>query len=307
MSEVAASNIQIALDMSADAYFADPCPRPSLTQSVAKLLLDRSPGHAWQEHPRLNPNYEDDDEKKFDIGNVAHSLLIGRGKKVARLEFDNWQTKAAKEARAEHRERGILAVLAAQYDRAAAMARAALEQIATSEFPDAFKEGNGEVVITWEEGATCFRTMIDWLASPTLILDYKSSGLSCAPYDVEDRPSAMGWDVQAAFHERALDALDPAGIGRRRHIYIAQEDQPPHALSVVQISESDLTLGRKKLAMALDVWQRCMATGQWPLYGTKTIKSRPRPFLENRTIEREIEHYERKQSEPFNPQIMAVG
>lgn len=307
MTDVAASNIQIIRDMGAETYFADPCPRPSLTQSIAKLLLDRSPGHAWQEHPRLNPNYEDDDEKKFDIGNVAHSLLIGRGKNVARLEFDNWQTKAAKEARAEHRARGILAVLAAQYDRAAAMARKALDQLAGSEFPDAFKEGDGEVVITWEEGPTCFRTMIDWLASPVLILDYKSSGLSCSPYDVADRPSAMGWDVQAAFHERALNALDQDGIGRRRHIYINQEDQPPHALSIVEISESDLTLGRKKLAMALDVWQRCMATGQWPLYGVETIKSRPRPYLENRTIEREVEFYERRDREPLNPQILSVG
>jgi hypothetical protein len=307
MSDVGASNIQIIRDMSADDYFADPCVRPSLTQSIAKLLLDRSPGHAWQEHPRLNPNYEDDDEKKFDIGNVAHRLLIGRGKNVARLEFDNWQTKAAKEARAEHRARGILAVLGEQYDRSAAMARAALEQLAGSEFPDAFKEGDGEVVVTWEEGPTCFRTMIDWLASPVLILDYKSSGMSCAPQDVRDRPSVMGWDVQAAFHERALNAVDQDGIGRRRHIYINQEDQPPHALSIVEISESDLTLGRKKLAYALELWQRCMASNQWPLYGVETIKSAPRGYLETKWLDREVEHDERRARETFNPQVIMAG
>ena len=41
-----------------DAYHADPCPGPSLSSSVAKLMLDRSPLHAWHAHPRLNPNFE---------------------------------------------------------------------------------------------------------------------------------------------------------------------------------------------------------------------------------------------------------
>jgi hypothetical protein len=72
----------IYLDMSAVDYFADPCPSPSLTQSVAKRLIDRSPLHAWTIHPRLNPAFEADDPTKYDIGNIAHRLLLGRGKEL---------------------------------------------------------------------------------------------------------------------------------------------------------------------------------------------------------------------------------
>jgi len=33
-------------DMSSEEYLNDPCPAPSLTQSIAKVLIARSPLHA---------------------------------------------------------------------------------------------------------------------------------------------------------------------------------------------------------------------------------------------------------------------
>ena len=89
----------IYTDFPVDQYRADPCPQPSLTQSIAKVILDHSPLHAWHAHPRLNPRFVQDEEKKFDIGNTAHALLIGRGKSIAVIDADDWRTKAAKEAR----------------------------------------------------------------------------------------------------------------------------------------------------------------------------------------------------------------
>ncbi len=83
----------------------------------------------------------------------------------------------------------------------------------------------------------------------------------------------MGWDIQAAMHERGLDVLDPDNAGRRKHFYVNQENEPPHALTVVEISEADLTMGRKKLTMAIDIWSTCMATNTWPAYPAETVLS----------------------------------
>ncbi len=161
--------------------------------------------------------------------------------------------------------------------------------------------GSGEVVLAWQENGLWLRTMIDWInvQNKQVVVDYKSSGLSCAPHAVEDRPSVMGWDIQAAMHERGLDVLDPQNAGRRQHFYVNQENEPPYALTVVRISEADLTMGRKKLAMALDIWLHCMASGQWPAYPTETVISRPRGYLETKWLEREVTHHERKQREPM--------
>ena len=37
--------------LSAEAYHADPCPEPSLSASIANVLLQRSPAHARIQHP----------------------------------------------------------------------------------------------------------------------------------------------------------------------------------------------------------------------------------------------------------------
>src|ERR1017187_3250533 len=89
-------------DVADEEYRADPCPTPSLSQSIAKVLIAQSTLHAKEEHPRLKTPDEADDEagekyvKAQAIGNAAHAVLIGRGKTLAVGPFDNWATKDAK-------------------------------------------------------------------------------------------------------------------------------------------------------------------------------------------------------------------
>jgi hypothetical protein len=52
--------------ISAADYFSDKLsPVPSLNSSIAKLLITRSPKHAWMQHPRLNPNYKPEVKEDF--------------------------------------------------------------------------------------------------------------------------------------------------------------------------------------------------------------------------------------------------
>ena len=55
-------------DLSAGTYHADPAAQPSLSATTCKLLCRRFPLHAWHAHPRLNPDYQRVEEKKFDPG-----------------------------------------------------------------------------------------------------------------------------------------------------------------------------------------------------------------------------------------------
>jgi hypothetical protein len=282
-------------DVAAVDYFADPCPTPSLTQSIAKILLERSPAHARLEHPKLAPPHADDDEpaEKYEkvkaIGNAAHALLIGRGKELAVLDFDSFRKDKAKEARDEAEAAGKTPVLFKHKQIAADMVMAARLQMDGHPAAPLFRQGAGEVVLAWKEGDLWFRAMVDWLHDDlTKVDDYKTTGLCCAPHVVADRPGEMGWDIQAAMIERGLDALDPDGAGRRRFRFINQENEPPFALTVIEISESDMTMGRKKLAMAVDIWSRCMASSEWPAYPAETVLSRPRGWTEARWLEREV-------------------
>ncbi|MBW4971899.1 hypothetical protein KZY98_15680, partial [Croceibacter atlanticus] len=59
-------------DLPAEVYHADQmCAVPTLSSSLARLMLARSPRHAWHASPRLNPDHQSDDRKTFDIGRAA--------------------------------------------------------------------------------------------------------------------------------------------------------------------------------------------------------------------------------------------
>lgn len=288
----------IYTDIDVETYFADPCIAPSLTQSVAKVLIEQSPAHAKLAHPRLTPPETAEEREPYvaaqAIGNAAHAAMIGRGKTVFVAEFDSWRTKDAQAIRADAEAAGKVAILRKHYERAEAMVAAASWQLAAAGHNEAFRLGQGEVVLVWREGDVWLRTMVDWMVDTTRLYDLKTGGQSVAPHVVAERPSLDGWDIQAAMHERALDVLDPANAGRRNHYFVAQENEPPFALTVVEISEHDMVLGRKKLQHAIDVWADCTASGIWPSYPSETVISRPRGWTETKWLEREMEHADRR-------------
>jgi hypothetical protein len=281
----------------AAAYFADPCPNPSLTQSIAKIMLDQSPRHAWEHHSRLNPNWQPDEpdyRKERAIGNAAHKLIIGRGKEIAVAPFADWRNKDAKKFRDDAVAAGHEPILTEHHEHALAMVAEAREQIAAVGW-DAFdtETGDGEVVLVWEENGFWFRSMVDWLLRDLrTVYDYKSSGGSFAPHVVGVKLADDGWDIQAAMIERGLDRLDPKGAGRRLFRFVAQENYPPYALLPVELTEAHLTMGRKKLEVAIDLWRACITADKWPRYPARVQRPEYPGWMETRWLEREVEYAE---------------
>lgn len=65
--------------ITADRYHADPMRVPSLSSTLARLVIDQSPLHAWTASPRLNPDWEPEEKKSFDIGRAFHREMLGEG------------------------------------------------------------------------------------------------------------------------------------------------------------------------------------------------------------------------------------
>jgi hypothetical protein len=97
------------LSVPADQYHADALDdtRPSLSASLACVLLAKSPAHAYVQHPRLNPDFAQPDAKKaWDLGTVAHSLLLEGYANVHVVEgVTDWRTKDAQAERDQARDR----------------------------------------------------------------------------------------------------------------------------------------------------------------------------------------------------------
>ncbi len=298
----------IYTDMSAADYFADPCPAPSLTQSLAKILLDRSPRHAWLASPQLNPKWQHDADgydKDRIIGSAAHAYMLGRGKQVCVLGQTNFRTKEAQEVRDSCFDAGQIPILPHHDEAARAMVDAALPQLRARGIDLA--GGDAEAVIAWNEGGVWCRSMIDWIAEDRcLIVDIKTTGASAAPHALAHKMVDDGWDIQAAMHERGLNVLDPTNAGRRDHLFIAIENFEPFALSVCRISESVMTMGRKKLQAAASLWTRCMKFGAWPPYPAEIVVPEYPGWKETQWLERETAEAER-QNMNDNPNVLVAG
>lgn len=261
--------------ISADDYHADPCPEPSLSSSVGRLLLNRSPLHAWTSHPRLNPEFDRSDESRnADIGKAVHKLVLGKGGEIVEVEAANFQTKAAKEDRDAAYAAGRIPLLSKDMKVVHAMAKAAIDYLRAF-VPDLL--GNGclsEAVAVWCEGDAWCRSMIDRMTSDGLkVLDIKTTSTTARADLVTRHVFDMGYHFQAAFYERGLNQLLPEHIGRRRFLFLFQENEPPYACQLIRLDEAAMTIARKQVMATVALWQHCIATGEWPGYppGIQTV------------------------------------
>lgn len=280
-------------DFDETAYHADPAPEPSLSQSIAKILIDQSPLHAKYAHPRLTPQVDGEDEEKYvkakAIGDAAHALMLGRGKTLAIGKFDSWRTKDAQKFRDAATAEGKTPILEEHFTQAHTLLRAGMAQLADHEESNCFQNGKGEVALIWQEDGLWFRCLVDWLHNDLRTVDdFKTTAMSVAPHVLGARAADAGWHIQAAMIERGLNALQPETMGRRKFRFVAQEQDPPFALNVMVMDEYWLTLGRKQLQHAVDIWSHCITHDQWPGYPHRAITPEFPSFKERQWLDREL-------------------
>lgn len=281
---------QIHQNCNIDDYYAGKLSDgPALSQSCAKTLLEQSPKHAWMNHPRLNPDWRPDESRRGQaVGSAAHKLMIGRGADIQVIEAEDYRTKAAQAIRDQAQSEGKIAILLPDWAKAQLMVDAAAVQLDAMGLKPSTGY-SGEVAITWTAEGCELQTLIDMLhESNRIVIDYKTTAASANPVDIPRYAVSLGWDIQAAFHKSALDAVDPEGAGRRRHLFILQENYPPFALTPVEMPESWLCMGTKKLWRACEIWRECIASGEWPAYPAKILIPEYPAFAEERWLKREL-------------------
>ena len=263
-------------------YHADPCPEPSLSKSVGHTLLTRSPRHAWLQHPRLNPDYEPEVRATFDLGSAAHSMMLNSDAGLSVIEADDWRTKAAKAARDEAREAGLIPLLQKDYDKTALMVNAGRVQIVRHEDAgDAFKDGKPEQALVWKEGDVWCRCLLDWLPDdPThRWYDYKTTDASAAPQDWGKRIAFdTGCDLQVAFYRRGIRAI--FGIENPAFAFVVQERKPPYALCVIELDRHTVEFADKKALEAIRRFGWCLENDFWPGYPRRTVTVDTPPWKE---------------------------
>lgn len=274
-------------DIPAELYHSDPAPSPSLSASVAKILIGRSPMHAWYAHPKLNKAHVSEEAEQFDIGKAAHDALLEGINRIEIVRADSWRTNAAKEQRDAARAKGLIPLLEKNYDRVAVMVQIAKEAIANCEdlAGITLADGKAEQTLVWQDIGTWCRSRLDWLANDhALILDYKTTGGSAHPSDwTRSGIENMGGDVQAAFYTRGLRCVKNCDA---KFVFMVQEIDPPYPVSFIGMPPSFLALGDQKVNAAIAQWADCLRADEWPAYPNRIVYPEAPAYAEAKYIER---------------------
>lgn len=268
-------------DIPISEYVADPCEFPSLSASIASVLLDRSPAHAFVRHPRFTKQDPEEWIPQANFGSAVHSLVFG-GQKVQPYGYENWKTKDAQRKKADALRAGLIPLLSLDYDKAREAARNVVATIG-----GLMLRGPTEQTVVWQErGAWCRVRPDEMDPDMRTVIDLKVTGTNAR--ECNKQFFSQGYDMQAAFIERGLDAIDPDGRGRRKIIYLFVESAPPYASVPLIVSEATLTIARKKFNAAVNLWRKCTKTQRWPGYPSEPVSSHMPSWAEDQWLAHEL-------------------
>jgi len=260
----------------AESYHGDPCPTPSLSNSLLKVLLTQTCRQAYLAHPRLNRHYKPAVTRRLELGTVAHRLLLGAGREYKIIDSDSYRSAKAQALRDAAYEVGMIPILVGDFETADAMRRAALEQLAEQDLAEAFAPaiGQTEIMAAAIDPQTCVwcRCLLDRLIQPAdegrpiEVWDYKTHDGALHPGALERHFEAMFYDTQAAIARHCLELLHPEWSGRIAHRFLFQDVNEPYLIQIVEPMGATLTMGAKRLRYGLELWAQCLTTGNWPGY-----------------------------------------
>lgn len=247
-------------DMPESDYHAQ---RDSLSVSGAKKLLPPSCPAKFKAALELGEEHK----PTFDVGKVAHAVVLGKGADFEVAPYEDWRSKAARDFRDETYEAGKTPILAADFAKVQALAEAIKAHPLAAAL---FTGGESEVSAAWTDPATgvkC-RARFDYLPEKVdgkrlLIPDLKTA-LSAQPGEFGRSAGRFHYAMQDQWYTDAARALglddDPA------FLFVVVEKEPPYIVTVGQLREEDKKLGRALNDKARRIFAECLATDTWPAY-----------------------------------------
>ena len=287
-------------DITSPVYHADPCPVPSLSASIAKVLDDKSPLHAWAGHPRLGMTEDEDegDAKRFDLGTAAHAVILGSDDEIVLLDPERFPSKtgsipkgytndAIREARDAAYDAGKTPVLPKQMTQVKGMASSVLAQLERNPEMKGWREdGKPEQTLIWEEGGVWCRSRLDWMPNDSrrVFLDLKTTETNVNPEVISRYAMQMQWAIQQAFYTRGLKALGITDKPKFR--FVAVESKPPYAVTVCGLPPEWISFAEGQVESAIRLWRKCMEANDWPGYPYDTVWIEPPAWAFTRIQER---------------------
>lgn len=257
------------IDVTEAEYHADPCETPSLSSSLAKVLLAKSPLHAWHQHPRLGAGKREE-KAVFDKGQLAHKLLLGKGREIAIIEADDFRSKSAREARDQAYSDNKIPALASVFENATKAAEAWTRRLAEK---DIVLSGESEIQIVYQtltnRGPIWVRIMVDHIIrGPRSLVayDFKTTQ-SAHPRACVNSIVKYAYDVQQAAYVQGLALWAPECARDLEFAFLFGEFAAPYDITPGRLDDALREHGEEGWNRAVVEFGEHTASSQaWPGY-----------------------------------------
>ena len=236
-------------------------PKP-LSSSMAKTLVTKSPAEfKWEADHRV-------EKDAFDEGTAVHELVLeGEFKTVTVLDFPDYKTKAAQNAKKETYAAGLTPML----ERDLVKVRGMVKSVKSSELASSiFTNGKPEVSALAQDpkSGIWLQARFDWLTlgKRPRIADLKTTVKGANPRSFNREIAERHYHLSMAFYRRVLMLL---GYDDPQLMFVAVGKTAPHLISVHDISVSDRIVGDLLVNKAIATYAACLESGNWPGYDTE--------------------------------------
>lgn len=243
--------------ITADQYHRDPVPGGSLSSTGARRLL--SPGcpalyHYEQGHQQTAP------KRHLEFGTALHTLALGDGPGLVRIDADSYKTKDAQEAAKKARAQGSIPLLPAEMQQAQDMAAALLAHPQAGEL---LTGGEAEQTYLWQDAETGIwcRARLDYVR-PGQIVDLKTT-TDVSPDSLIKTIHKWGYHQQRDWYiggHRAIWGEEPEW----QFVFI--DKNPPYLVTVADCDVTSALIGEARNRRARHIYAECQRTDIWPAH-----------------------------------------
>lgn len=226
---------------------------PALGSTSLKTLATRTPAHwKWEsEHPVHKDAY--------DIGTLAHSLILeGDESKHRVIDVDDKRGNKWTIPANDAREEGLIPLTPKEWASIVGMRDSVMAH------PDArrlFTGHRAEESVFWEEDGLALKCRPDaW--QPNTLADLKT-GRSADPNEFGKTAAEYGYHQSAAHYIDGVKKLTGEDLP---FPFVLVEKAEPYYVSVVQLDESSIDIGRQLNHRAKRIYQECTESDNWPGY-----------------------------------------
>lgn len=257
--------------VSKDVYLSDPSDVPTLSSSIAGLLISRSPAHAFAAHPRLG-GHRSDPTAAMVNGTIIDSLLVGGDTELVESPHEEYRSNEAKSWRDAVIASGKLPVKAKELRYARKAADEIRQNLADQ---GVVLNGENQLTAVWDvEGVRCRGRFDHWLEESSTIIDIKTAE-NANPAKLGGKFVDFSYAIQWAAYVSAIETLRPELAGRVQMLFAFCETEPPFAITIARPAGTMRALGEYQWRKAVRTWGECLTSKKWPCYQPTEVEAPP--------------------------------